>query len=168
MSYDGHNSSHLDIVCGVPQGSILGPLLFLIFVNDLYNVSEKLFFILFADDSNLLLSGPNVNDLCEQMNAELISVVNWFKMNKLCLNVKKTNFMIFCAKNKMYSKGELRIIVDNATVEQVDQTKFLGVHIDSKLNWTAHIDHVATKISKNIGSITRAKKLLYKQTLTGL
>ena len=127
VSYDGHNSSHLDIVCGVPQGSILGPLLFLIFVNDLYNVSEKLFFILFADDSNLLLSGPNVNDLCEQMNAELISVVNWFKMNKLCLNVKKTNFMIFCAKNKMYSKGELRIIVDNATVEQVDQNFLVSI-----------------------------------------
>ena len=68
----------------------------------------------------------------------------------------------------MYSKGELRIIVDNVTVEQVNQTKFLGVNIDSKLNLTAHIDHVATKISKNIGIITRARKFLNKKTLTGL
>ena len=98
VSYNGHNSLHLNILCGVPQGSILGPLLFLVFINDLHNVSESLFFILFADDSNLLLSGPNVNDLCEKMNTELINVVNWFKLNKLCLNIKKTNFMIFFYK----------------------------------------------------------------------
>ena len=98
VSYNGSNSCHLNISCGVPQGSILGPLLFLVFINDLHNVSENLFFILFADDSNLLLNGPNLNDLCRQMNTELINVVNWFKMNKLCLNVKKTNFMVFCAK----------------------------------------------------------------------
>ena len=98
VSYNDHNSSHLDIACGVPQGSILGPLLFLIFVNDLYNVSEKLFFVLFADDSNLLLSGPNVNDLCDQMNAELVNVVNWFKMNKLCLNEKKKRILWYLAQ----------------------------------------------------------------------
>ena len=158
----------MSISCGVPQGSILGPLLFLVFINDLHNVSEKLFFILFADDSNLLLSGPNVNDLCEQMNAELINVVNWFKINKLCLNVKKTNFMIFCAKNKGFSTNELSIKVDNAIVEQVFQTKFLGVLIDSKLNWISHINYVAVKISKSIGIITRARKLLGQKTLIGL
>ena len=146
VSYNGYDSLHLDILCGVPQGSIVGPLLFLIFINDLHNVSEKLFFILFADDSNLLLSGTDVNDLCKQMNHELTNVVNWFKLNKLCLNVKKTNFMIFSAKNKPYSGSELSISVDNVPVDLVYQTKFLGVFIDSKLSWTSPINHVASKI----------------------
>ena len=89
-------------------------------------------------------------------------------MNKLCLNVKKTNFMVFCAKNKKYSADDLCVTVDNVTVNQVFETKFLGVYIDSKLNWTTHIKHVACKISKNIGIITRARKFLNKKTLTGL
>ena len=95
----------MNINCGVPQGSILGPLLFLIFINDLHNVSQDLFFVLFADDSNLLLCGPNVYELCNKLNQELTGVVNWFKMNKLCLNISKTNFMVFCAKNKKYNKN---------------------------------------------------------------
>ena len=166
--YNDFASSQMNITCGVPQGSILGPLLFLVFINDLHNVSETLFFILFADDSNLLLSGPNVNDLCNQMNIELNKVVEWFKINKLCLNVKKTNFMIFNAKNKPSPQSDLTLKVDEAIVDQVYHTKFLGVIIDSKLNWTLHINHVAGKISKNIGIITRARKILTEKTLTGL
>ena len=134
-------------------------------INDLHNVSQELFFVLFGDDSNLSLSGPNIYKLCEQLNRELIGIVNWFKLNKLCLNVKKTNFMIFCAKNKYYNKGETKLKVDSVPVEQVDETKFLGVYIDTKLNWSSHINHVANKISKNIGVITRARKVLNKKTL---
>ena len=168
VRYNGHDSCKSNISCGVPQGSILGPLLFLVFINDLHNVSKKLFFVLFADDSNLLLSGSNLNDLCKQMNAELKNVVNWFKTNKLCLNVKKTNFMVFSAKNKSCAQSQLSISVDDVTVDQVYQTKFLGVIIESKLNWTSHIDYVAGKISKCIGIITKARKILNEKTLTGL
>ena len=76
--------------------------------------------------------------------------------------------MVFCAKNKAYDSNELSIIVDNVIVDQVYQTKFLGVYIDSKLNWTTHINHVACKVSKNIGIITRARKIINQKTLTGL
>ena len=76
--------------------------------------------------------------------------------------------MVFCAKNKQYSKEQLAITVDNIPVEQVDKTKFLGVYIDSKLNWNSHIHHVANKISKNIGIICRARKVLHKNTLVTL
>ena len=117
VSYNGHNSNKMHILCGVPLGSILGQLLFLVFINDLHNVSKDLFFVLFADDSNLLLSGPNVYELCEQLNRELISIVNWFKLSKLCLNVKKTNFMIFCAKNKRFDKNETKLKMDSISVE---------------------------------------------------
>ena len=168
VSFNGTDSTSLDIKCGVPQGSILGPLLFLIFINDLHNASKSLFFILFADDSNLLLSGPNINDLCKQMNQEIKAVVEWFKVNQLCLNISKTNFMIFSAKNKIYESSNYNIQVENITVEQVKQTKFLGVYIDDKLNWSVHINYICNKISKNIGVITRARKMLDQKTTTGL
>ena len=102
------------------------------------------------------------------MNQEIKTVVEWFKVNKLCLNIKKTNFMIFCAKNKRYENNENKILVDNITVEQVNSTKFLGVYIDDKLNWNVHIDYISKKISKNIGVITRARKVLDQKTLVSL
>ena len=67
--------------------------------------------------------------------------------------------MVFCAQNKKYNKNEIKITVDSIIVEQVDQTKFLGVFIDSRLNWTTHINHISKKISKNIGIITKARKV---------
>ena len=94
VSYNGTDSSLCNTIsCDVPQGSILGPLLFSIFINDLHNASNSLFYILFADDSNLLLNGPNINELCKQINQEIKTVVEWFKVNKLCLNIKIQQFL---------------------------------------------------------------------------
>ena len=86
---------------GVPQGSILGPLLFLIYINDLPNVSNVLFYLLFADDTNIFISGQNIDSMCEQLNLALSSISQWFISNKLLLNVTKTNLMVFTTKNKV-------------------------------------------------------------------
>ena len=94
------DSDKMFIKRGVPQGSILGPLLFLVFINDLHNVSSVLSYILFADDSNLLISGTIFEQILKIMNDELEKITWWFKSNNLCLNVNKTNFMFFAAKNK--------------------------------------------------------------------
>ena len=93
--FDGEKSDTNNIKCGVPQGSILGPLLFVLSVNDICNVSPLLFKILFADDTCVLLSGKNLNTLIDHMNTELISLNNWFKANKLSLNTKKIIFYDF-------------------------------------------------------------------------
>ena len=100
VEYNGICSKSLDITCGVPQGSILGPLLFLVYINDLASVSSKLFTLLFADDSNLFLSGKNPNALIETMNSEISKVIEWLKINKLSLNLKKTHFMLFRKRKK--------------------------------------------------------------------
>ena len=95
VSIDGSNSDVMSLKCGVPQGSILGPLLFLIYINDFVRSSDVFSFILFADDSNLFISNSNLTTLVNTVNYELKKVSDWFAVNKLSLNIKKTNYMLF-------------------------------------------------------------------------
>ena len=102
VSFNKHDSSTMDIKCGVTQGAILGPLLFLIYVNDLSNVSSILFTLLFADDTNVFVIGKNLSTLFTTMNSELVKLSEWMNVNKLSLNVKKTKYMLFCTKNPVW------------------------------------------------------------------
>ena len=89
VEYGGAKSKKQNIKCGVPQGSILGPLLFLLYINDLSDVSTNLFSLLFADDSNMFITGKNVGNLIQIMNEEMEKVIEWLQVNKLSLNLKK-------------------------------------------------------------------------------
>ena len=93
--YDGPKSSTLNVTCGVPQGSILGPLLFIIYVNDICNVSDLLYKILYADDTCVVAHGHNLDDLIDTLNTELCNLNAWLLCNKLTLNTKKTYYMVF-------------------------------------------------------------------------
>ena len=112
VSIDDVNSPISHINCGVPQGSILGPLLFLIYVNDIINSSPILSFVLFADDTNILLSHNNLREIKNIMNLELINVSSWFKSNKLSLNISKTHFMHFQTTRRNVTLSQ-NIIIDN-------------------------------------------------------
>ena len=158
-------SSQENITCGIPQGSILGPLLFLIYMNDLPNVSNKLYSVLFADDSNLFMSGENIDQTLNIMNCELDKITTWLNTNKLSLNVGKSNVMIF-SQSRLSPKVNVKI--NNISIKRVYETKFLGVIIDSKLSWNHHILHVKRKISKSIGILCRARKSLNTKSLVTL
>ena len=127
------------MTCGVPQGSVLGPLLFLLYVNDIYRSSDKLAFYLFADDTNLLYANKNLRTLELVVNLELHKVCEWLTANKLTLNVKKSNFIIFHPHQKKIDyQVNLQIFdYDSKTylpLEQKSYVKYLGVLIDSNLS----------------------------------
>jgi len=153
-------SSQQFIKCGVPQGSILGPLLFLIYINDIHRSSFLLKFILFADDTTLLFSSKSLQHINQIISNELQTVSEWIRANKLSLNVSKTNFMIF--KKFSIAKNSLQISIDKNVITQTASTKFLGLEINSELNWTNHISLITKKIARAIGVIRRVRYKLTK------
>ena len=166
VTINNNKSKTLEIQCGVPQGSILGPLLFIIYVNDICNVSELLYNILYADDTSVLLEGKHLDVLVNTMNKELDLLHVWLKANKLSLNTQKTYFMVFHrARHKININN---IMIENVLLKQVRSLKYLGLVIDDKLKWIDHIAHVKNKISRGIGIIGKAKPFLNKKCLCNL
>ena len=129
------------------------------------NCSDLLRFILFADDTNLFYSCDDIWKLKEIVNAELAKVLNWFRANKLSLNVKKTNFILFGSKKIPDTVDKFSVSIDGLLLEQVEYTKFLGIYIDAKLNWKKHIEYIAMKISRGLGALGRVRNILPQNAL---
>ena len=166
--FNDHQSPTSVIKCGVPQGSILGPLLFLLYINDLPSVSPILKFIMFADDTNIMFSNNDLKVLETKLNNELNVISDWFKLNKLSLNIKKTNFMIFKNKHNPTTLPSIKITIDSKEIEQVKVTKFLGILIDDDLSWKSHTSHVTKIVSKYNGIFRRIKPFLPLDVLSTL
>jgi hypothetical protein len=159
-------SDQRSVVCGVPQGSVLGPTLFLLYINDICNSSAVLNMILFADDTNMFHNGSDLSELCNIVTLELNKLNTWFQVNKLSLNIQKTNFIIFGNKKKM--QGDFKINIHGVELQRVYVTKFLGVYIDHEFNWIEHIRVIKQKVAKNIGIITKVQQLINIEALHSL
>lgn len=162
--YCNKKSSQLKFIdTGVPQGSILGPLLFLIYINDISNATEKFNYVLFADDTNLLLHDDNLNHLHAALNIELEKISKWVSANKLKVNAAKTNYILFQNRSVEYSIGP--VYMEGCELKRVSYTKFLGIIIDENLNWKNHIQSLCLKLSKICGVMY---KIRYNLTVDAL
>ena len=149
--------------CGIPQGSCLGPLLFLFFINDLAKCSS-FFTILFADDCTFQISGANTSDIFLQANKELFKAEQWFSANKLTLNTKKTRFMLFKNKNQHVHVQELCIgnnVITRAGNSCIEKSvRFLGVLIDDELSFTRHIDKLKSKLNSGLYALSTCNTIV--------
>ena len=169
---------------GVPQGSILGPILFLIYINDLKNCTSLLT-LLFADDSSFLISGKNFNELVEILNSELKKICDWFRCNEMSLNAKKTKFMIFNKKENsiIWDEIDIKLNFNNENENnpenikslgyvnlssEIPAIKFLGVYIDPQLNFKFHINYLRKKISNSLYFLNKVKHTLCLESMTTL
>ena len=158
VSVNGKNSTMQNIKYGVPQGSILGPLLFIIYINDIPETANFAKFILYADDANIILTADTIEAISIQLNDLVNSLVEWVHSNGLALNLKKTKYMIFSRTRQIDLPAPL--IISKTAIERKHETRFLGVIIDDTLSWSKHIQTVVSKMSRYIGIMYKIKRYL--------
>ena len=165
VEINGITSNVLAISTGMPQGSILGPLLFIIYMNDIPEVSTFFKFILYADDTSLLNSlSISLNSYDPDMhtiNLELSRIYDWLAVNKLSLNLRKTKYMHFHHHNKKLPNN-ISLQIDSTEIERVTNFIFLGVTINEHLSRKPHIDKICSKISKYIGILNKLNIICHK------
>ena len=155
-------SEPLPCSLGVPQGSILGPLLFIVYINDLPGTVQYAEVSLYADDTVLYYFSASVDDIENKLNDDLKMVGDWFKRNQLTLNISKTKVMLFGSRRKTAKVSAISIHVHTKMVERVNEYKYLGVVFSSNLTWSSHIEKQLAKINKRLGLLRRIKHLLPK------
>ena len=150
VSYVGlgeHGSLYSTLNIGVPQGSILGPILFLIYINDFPNSCPNLQTSLFADDTNISFSHCNYVSLVDKINIGLESITDWTLANRLTINVSKTEAMLF--SNRNYESNNAFVSLNSIPIVPSSSCKFLGIIIDNKLTFSGHIDCILGRIVRN-------------------
>ena len=164
---NGVTSSSLPVTCGVPQGSILGPLLFLIYINDMNLAVESSTIFHFADDTNLLYSSKTIKKLKQNLNKDLMLLYDWLCANRLSLNTGKTEFIVF--RPPRYNQGvRITLKLNHTKLFESPKIKYLGLILDNKLNWKAHIAELSKKLSRAVGLLYKVRNLCPPTVLRSL
>ena len=160
VEVDGVKSGLLPLSTGVPQGSILGPLLFLIYMNDIPNANEDFKYILYADDTTLFSTIQVLATTPFDVNNQLTQIYDWLAVNKLSLNIKKTKYIVFHAINKDIDGLIPELKINDIIIERVENFNFLGLIFNEHMFWKHHINTIANKLIKLSGILNKLKRFL--------
>ena len=162
---NGELSNSSPLTCGIPQGSSLGPLLFLIYINDLPNCLDMAQPRMFADDTSVSYASASLDEIQNVINSELKNLNSWLIANRLSLNITKTEFMIIGSRQRMNAtQNDIAIRMRDREINRADVVKSLGMHIDRHLSWSEHIHKISKKISSAIGALKRARPFISCKT----
>ena len=167
VSIDGINSSDTIVEHGVPQGSVLGPLLFLLYINDLNKAIKHCKTIHFADDTCLILKNKSLKQMRKYLNVDLRNLSNWLSANKISLNVSKTELLLFRHPNKNINY-KLKIKLNGKLLHPSNYVKYLGVYIDPSLNWNFNTNILAAKLTRSIGMLSKIRHYVNRETLKSI
>ena len=161
VQIDNVKSNPHSVSCGIPQGSLMGPLLFNIFINDIINATTKFTLIMYADDTTLVSHLENFDatniKIESEINQEISKVNTWLLSNKLVLNVAKSKFMLFFKYPKVVPT--LKLLINGNPIEQVTNFNFLGITIDQNITWSDHITKISIKVARVIGILSKLKHI---------
>ena len=162
---NGKNSESLPIRCGVPQGSVLGPLLFILYVNDIQHCINKEYIKLFADDTGIFIFNHDLNLLLSEASNNMKKIDAWFSANKLALSLEKTNFLLFHGKNKKNPEHITQILFDQKSIPRISNTKYIGLIIDENLTWELHVNDILKKLYKFFGIFYNLRDFINKDLI---
>ena len=159
------STTTLEVTSGVPQGSNLGPLLFLKYINDFKNCLNDSDSLMFADDTGIFLQNKDIKKLFNAGNKELQLIDQWLIANRLSVNVSKTKYILFRTAQSKLTTTKQALVLRQNKIEQVECRKFLGVYIQEQLSWSKHINHLISKPNSVLGTAIKMKSQLNKRSL---
>ena len=161
-------SAECSVSCGIPQGSVLGPLLFLLYINDFSESSNVFDFHLFADDANLFYEAKNLSALETTVNCELANVYTWLCANRLSLNIDKSNYVLFHPPQRNIQRFSFSLSINNQQLKREYCIKYLGLMIDSNLSWKKQVECVVKKVRRGISILSKIRHYITRDILKSL